>query len=115
MTRTELFERQQAYRRTLGKAVPFFFFPMITFFGTISYHGIHIGRGSYWPEVAAFVALAALLAATAIVAPRLKDRQLRKMGLVCPSCGEALVNTTGQIAAVTGRCGNCGHRVTEPG
>lgn len=115
MTRTELFERQQAYRRAQSRAVPIFLLPLITFFGTISYQGIHIDRGNHWPEVWAFVVLAGLLAAVAIVVPRLRDRQVRKMGLACPSCGEALINTTGEIAAVTGRCGNCGHRIAEPG
>jgi predicted RNA-binding Zn-ribbon protein involved in translation (DUF1610 family) len=115
MTRTELVERQQAYRAAQGRAALIFLFPVIiTPLGMIPYHSLDIDRWGYWPEVVASVVLASLLAALTIVAPRLRERQVRKMGLACPSCGEALISMTGRIAAVTGRCGNCGHRIVDP-
>ena len=115
MTRAELVERQQAFRRAEGRTAPFFFVPVLAI-GAMEYsQGVDVDRWGYWLEAAAFAALVLLLAAVTIVVPRLKERRVRKLGLACPSCGEALLGTTGEIAAVTGRCGACGHRVAGPG
>jgi cytochrome bd-type quinol oxidase subunit 2 len=114
MTRDELVERQQAFHRaSQGWTAPIFL-PMIALLGAGSFRGIDFDRWGNWLEVAAFAALAVTLAIATIVVPRLQERKVQKSGLACPSCGEALIGTTGQIAVVTGRCGACGHRVVEP-
>ena len=114
MTRHELVERQQAFHRDARGRTASIFLPMIALLGTGSIRGIDFDRWGNWLEVAAFAALVVTLAIATIVLPRLQERRVRKSGLACPSCGEALIGTTGQIAAVTGRCGACGHRVVEP-
>jgi cytochrome bd-type quinol oxidase subunit 2 len=118
MTHDELVERQQAFRRAAwSRTAPIFVFilPLLVPMGFDYFKGIDIDRWGYWLEASAFVALVVMMATTTIVIPRLQKRQMRKIGLACPSCGEALLGTTGQIAAVTGRCGVCGHRIVEPG
>jgi len=117
MTRNELVERQQAFHRAArGRMTPFLFvfIPMLAPLTVDSFRGVDVDRWGFWPEVAAFAALVAALATATIFVPRLEERRVRKFGLACPACGEALLGTTGEIAAVTGRCGNCGHRVVEP-
>jgi hypothetical protein len=116
MTRTELVEMQQAYSRALqGRTTPIYIAPLLGLVGRGGhFDGVDVSRWGYWPEALAFAALVALLATVTIVFPRLKDRQVRKFGLACPSCGEPLLDMTGRIAAVTGRCGTCGHQVLDP-
>ncbi|HEX3130761.1 MAG TPA: hypothetical protein VH394_25720 [Thermoanaerobaculia bacterium] len=117
MTHVELVERQQAFQRAArGRMTPFLFvfIPVLAPLVVGSFKGIDVDRWGVWPEVAAFAALVATLATATIFVPQLEERRVRKFGLACPSCGEALLGTTGEIAAVTGRCGVCGHRVVEP-
>lgn len=114
MTRKELVERQQELRRAAQRRTAPIFFPLIALLGTGSLRGIDFDRWGDWMEVAAFAALVVTLATATIILPRLEERRMRKIGLACPSCGEALIDMTGQIAVVTGRCGACGHRVVEP-
>jgi len=114
MTRRELVERQQAFHRATRAQTAPVFFPMVALLGARSFRGIDFDRWGNWLEVAAFAALVVTLATATIILPRLQERRVRKIGLACPSCGEALIGTTGQIAVVTGRCGACGHRVVEP-
>lgn len=45
------------------------------------------------------------------------DTQLRKLRQVhrvmCPHCGEALIDLTGKLALTTGRCGGCGEIILK--
>jgi cytochrome bd-type quinol oxidase subunit 2 len=118
MTHDELVERQQAFQRAASsRTAPFvtFILPMLALLGLEYLRGVDIVRWGSWLKAAAFVALVVLAVTLTIIIPRLQKRQVRKIGLACPSCGAALLGTTGQIATVTGRCGACGHRVVEPG
>jgi cytochrome bd-type quinol oxidase subunit 2 len=116
MTHTELVERQQVFHRAMQKrTAPVLVILLLAILGVNYFDGLDVHRWGYWLEAAAFAALVCILAAVTILFPRLKERQLRKTGLACPSCGEPLLDMTGRIAVVTGRCGACGHQVVEPG
>jgi len=41
-------------------------------------------------------------------------RTRERLGLNCPSCGNALVQLSAQIVVATGRCGFCGGQVLSP-
>lgn len=91
-----------------------FILPMLALLGMEYLKVVDVVRWGTWLKAATFVVLAVMAATLTIVVPWLQKSRVRKIGLACPSCGEALLGTTGEIAAVTGRCGVCGHRVVAP-
>jgi len=64
-----------------------------------------------WVVVGVCIPTFAVLAFYSAV--RYPQRQMRGLGLLCPSCQKMLVGFTSQVVVATGRCDHCGAQVLE--
>src|SRR5262249_19640450 len=60
--------------------------------------------GIAWAAENSMILMGALLIGTLRLGMWLQGRQARREGLLCPSCGAALINNLGELAGATGLC-----------
>ena len=111
MTRRELALRQRAYEaelhgRVTVRSVALLVAMILVPFG-VAWGLYHLPVPEWAATSVAFLGIAGMPFLMWWGAERIKRLQ-QAHGVLCPSCGKALIGTTGELAMTTARCGGCG-------